>query len=174
VRKLKEEDGGDLMVLGSGELAQTLMANGPDRRLRPLGRSNRARDGKAPVPQGHPEGRTGTGWEHDEQHRRLEGHVPPREGISTSPPASHPGCPLVVKRAYRRRMGRSKASRDHVRQNAAMARSRLAQAGDRCLHRLVGREENRDLAAGQLRSELCARLTEEFAGDGARRKDCLR
>jgi dihydrofolate reductase len=28
VRKLKEEDGGDLMVLGSGDFAQTLMANG--------------------------------------------------------------------------------------------------------------------------------------------------
>jgi hypothetical protein len=34
---------------------------------------------------------------------------------------------------------------------------------ERCLHRLVGREENRDLAAGQLRSQLFARLTEQFA-----------
>ena len=45
--------------------------------------------------------------------------------------------------------------------------------GGRCLHGLVGREET-DLAAGRVRSELCARLTEEFAGDVARRKDCLR
>ena len=44
---------------------------------------------------------------------------------------------------------------------------------ERCLHRQVGREET-DHAVGHLRSELCARLTEEFAGDGARRKDCLR
>jgi hypothetical protein len=58
-------------------------------------------------------------------------------------------------------------------QSAATARSSLAQAGDRCLHRQVGRrEENRDLAAGQHRSQLCARLTEEFAvNHGDRRKD---
>src|SRR6266571_7163289 len=31
------------------------------------------------------------------------------------------------------------------------------------LHRLIGREENWDLAVGQLRSQLCARLPEEFA-----------
>src|SRR5438132_4385078 len=42
-----------------------------------------------------------------------------------------------------------------------------------CLHRLVGREENRDLATGQLLSQLCARLAEEFAMyDGDRGKDC--
>jgi hypothetical protein len=52
-------------------------------------------------------------------------------------------------------------------------RSSLAQAGERWLHRQVGREET-DHAVGHLRSELCARLTEEFAGDGARRKNCLR
>jgi hypothetical protein len=52
-------------------------------------------------------------------------------------------------------------------------RSSLAQAGERCLHRLVGREET-DHAVGQARSELCAWLTEELAGDGARRKDCPR
>jgi hypothetical protein len=58
-------------------------------------------------------------------------------------------------------------------QNAATARSSLAQASERCLHRLVGREENRDLAAGQLRSQLCARLTEDLAvNHGDRRKDC--
>jgi hypothetical protein len=46
--------------------------------------------------------------------------------------------------------------------------------GERWLHRLVGREETGDLAAGQLRSELCARLTKEFAvNHGDRRKDCL-
>jgi transposase InsO family protein len=57
---------------------------------------------------------------------------------------------------------------------ASTARSSpLAQAGERRLHRLVEREET-DLAVGQLRSELCARLTEECAGDGARRSDCLR
>jgi single stranded DNA-binding protein len=61
--------------------------------------------------------------------------------------------------------------RDH--QNAARARSSLAQAGERWLHRLVGREET-NRAAGDVRSERCARLTEEFAGDRARRKDCLR
>src|SRR5215217_1032375 len=44
--------------------------------------------------------------------------------------------------------------------------------GGRCLHQLVGREET-DRAACQLRPELCARLTEEFAGDRSRRKDCL-
>ena len=57
---------------------------------------------------------------------------------------------------------------------AASARSSLGQAGERWLHRLVGREETGDLAAGQLRSELCARLTEEFAvNHGDRRKDRL-
>ena len=52
--------------------------------------------------------------------------------------------------------------------NAATPRSSLAQAGERWLHRLEGREET-DRAVGQVRSELCARLTEEFAGDRARR-----
>lgn len=47
-----------------------------------------------------------------------------------------------------------------------------AQVGDRCLHRLVGREET-DLAVGHLRSELCAQLTEELAFNGACRNDCL-
>jgi hypothetical protein len=48
----------------------------------------------------------------------------------------------------------------------------LAQAGERRLHRLVGREEDRDLAAGQLRSELGTRLTQEFAvNNGDYRKD---
>jgi hypothetical protein len=56
--------------------------------------------------------------------------------------------------------------------NAATARSSLAQAGERWLHRLEGREET-DLAVGHLCSELCAWLTEEFAGDGARRNDRL-
>jgi hypothetical protein len=57
--------------------------------------------------------------------------------------------------------------------NAATARSSLAQAGERCLHRQEGREENRHLAAGQLLSQLCARLAEEFAMyDGYRGKDC--
>jgi hypothetical protein len=42
-------------------------------------------------------------------------------------------------------------------------RRRLAQVGERGLHRLVGREENRDLAAFQVRPELCGRLTQEFA-----------
>jgi hypothetical protein len=36
------------------------------------------------------------------------------------------------------------------------------EGGDRCLHRQVGREET-DHAVGHRRSELCARLTEEFA-----------
>jgi hypothetical protein len=41
------------------------------------------------------------------------------------------------------------------------------------LHRLVGREELRDLAVGQIRSQLCAWLTEELAMyDGDRGKDC--
>ena len=40
-----------------------------------------------------------------------------------------------------------------------------------CLQRLVGREET-DPAAQYLRSELCARLAEEFAGDPSRRKNC--
>jgi hypothetical protein len=56
--------------------------------------------------------------------------------------------------------------------NAATARHSLAQAGERWLHRLEGREET-DLAVGHLRSELCARLTEELAGDRARRNDRL-
>ncbi len=37
------------------------------------------------------------------------------------------------------------------------------QAGEQCLHGPVGSEENRHFAASQLRSELCARLTEQFA-----------
>src|SRR5450755_2280725 len=53
----------------------------------------------------------------------------------------------------------------------APARSSLAQA-ERCLHRLVGREET-DPAVGHHRSELCARLTKEFAGHPPRRKNCL-
>lgn len=36
------------------------------------------------------------------------------------------------------------------------------EGSDRCLHRQVGREE-RHLAVGHRRSELCARLTDEFA-----------
>jgi len=56
--------------------------------------------------------------------------------------------------------------------NAATARSSLAQAGEQWLHRLEGREET-DWAVCQLRSELCARLTKDFAGDRSRRKDCL-
>src|SRR5580692_278786 len=48
----------------------------------------------------------------------------------------------------------------------------LAQADARCLHRLAGREET-DLGADHLRSELRARLTQEFAGDPSRRKNCL-
>jgi hypothetical protein len=48
----------------------------------------------------------------------------------------------------------------------------VAQLSGRCLHRLVGREET-DLAIGHLRSELGARLTEEFAGVRSRRKDCF-
>ena len=53
------------------------------------------------------------------------------------------------------------------------AQSHPVHAGERCLHRQVGREENRDLATCQLRSQLCARLAEEFAvNHGDRRKDC--
>src|SRR3954471_18972851 len=48
-------------------------------------------------------------------------------------------------------------------------RSRLDRS---CLHRLVEREET-DPAVGHLRSEPCARLAEECAGDEARRNDCL-
>jgi hypothetical protein len=55
------------------------------------------------------------------------------------------------------------------------ARSRAAcvhSGAKRCLHRLVGREELRDLAGGQIRSQLRARLTEQFAvNDGDDRKD---
>ena len=40
------------------------------------------------------------------------------------------------------------------------------------LHRQEGRKET-DRAVSQRRSELGARLTEEFAGDQSRRKDCL-
>jgi hypothetical protein len=51
--------------------------------------------------------------------------------------------------------------------------ARCPVAGERCLHRQERREENRDLATGQLRSQLCARLAEEFAvNHGDRRKDC--
>jgi hypothetical protein len=72
------------------------------------------------------------------------------------------------------RCARDGAGRDRI----IRARRRLGaaspQAGDRWLHRLVGREENRDLVAGQLRSEFSARLTEEFAvNHGDRRKDCI-
>jgi hypothetical protein len=43
-----------------------------------------------------------------------------------------------------------------------------------CLYRLVGRKESRDLAAGQLCSQLFTRLTEDLAvNHGDCRKDCL-
>src|SRR6266508_4105811 len=48
-----------------------------------------------------------------------------------------------------------------VRSNATITVPSPAPSG--VLHRLVGREELRNLAAGQLRSELCTRLTEELA-----------
>jgi hypothetical protein len=54
-----------------------------------------------------------------------------------------------------------------------MALEYSTRAGERRLHRQVGREET-DHAVGHLGSELCARLTEEFARDGARRKDSSR
>jgi len=46
---------------------------------------------------------------------------------------------------------------------ARTAQSILAQAGERWLHRLEGRERTGTSAAGLLGSELCARFTEEFA-----------
>src|SRR6266508_4115803 len=48
-----------------------------------------------------------------------------------------------------------------VRSNATITVPSPAPSG--VLHRLVEREELRNLAAGQLRSELCTRLTEELA-----------
>jgi hypothetical protein len=52
------------------------------------------------------------------------------------------------------------------------ALDRQTVAGERCLHRLVGREEP-DFAVRHHRSERCARFTEECAGDQSRRSDGL-
>jgi hypothetical protein len=56
--------------------------------------------------------------------------------------------------------------------SARLRGARPGAAEPRWLHRLVGREELRNLAVGQLRPELCARLTEELAvNHGDRRED---
>ena len=68
----------------------------------------------------------------------------------------------------------AKVDTDHHDGRARYERARdpfVEQPGGKCLHRLVGREETDDLAIGHVRSELCARLTEEFAGDRSRRRD---
>jgi hypothetical protein len=39
---------------------------------------------------------------------------------------------------------------------------------------LTGKGKETDRAVSQLRSEFCARLTKEFAGNRSRREDCLR
>jgi hypothetical protein len=69
----------------------------------------------------------------------------PRLRIGAKPP----------KRYQRRRSGH-----DQALDRLAAA---FATLGLRWLHRLIGREELRDLAVGQIRSQLFARLTEDFA-----------
>jgi hypothetical protein len=56
----------------------------------------------------------------------------------------------------------------------APTRHPCARAGDRLLHRLIGREELRDLHVGQVRPDLRARLSQELAvNHGDDRKDGL-
>jgi len=50
IRRLKEEDGKDIQVIGSGELVQTLAREGPRRRVPADDPPDRARHGQAAVP----------------------------------------------------------------------------------------------------------------------------
>jgi hypothetical protein len=80
--------------------------------------------------------------------------------------SSSPACTVaaVAPAAHGARAGYARRTPDRAR-----PARRSKDTSRPCLHRQEGREENRDLAVGQLLSQLCARLA---ADDGDRGKDC--